>query len=262
VQLQVHIAHSTTGKRSRKSQDCNLQPGRWGAHTSPSTRPCSPYCSALPSGRLFRLSGPSWPRSCASFTNDEKGYIVPWGTVGKVSSTPLPGRRLDLVHRIGAAVFGVGLCVFGVLGVANRLEFLALRGKVLLSLGSNGLLATISLIVGGVLIGFALRGGRISSTITAVIGALFLLSGLLNLTVLDTGLNLLGFRLSNVIFSLIGGMLLLFLGAPFTDKTLKFTGLSSPPTYHSRGGPAMGLPEEPVAFNPSINHILTVGDTQ
>jgi hypothetical protein len=117
------------------------------------------------------------------------------------------------VHRIGAAVFGVGLCVFGILGVANRLEFLALRGKVLLGLGSNGLLATISLIVGGLLIGAALHGGRISSTITAVIGALFLFSGLLNLTVLDTGLNLLGFRLSNVIFSLIGGMLLLFLGA-------------------------------------------------
>jgi hypothetical protein len=58
-----------------------------------------------------------------------------------------------------------------------------------------------------------LRGGRISSTITVDIGALFLLSGWLNLAVLDTDLNLLGFRLSNVIFSLIAGMLLLFLGA-------------------------------------------------
>jgi Domain of unknown function (DUF4383) len=134
-------------------------------------------------------------------------------TMGKVSITPPPGRWLDLVHRMGAAVLGVGLCVFGVLGVANRLEFLALQGKVLLGLGSNGLLATISLIVGGVLISAALRGGRISSTITVVIGALFLLSGLVNLAVLDTGLNLLGFRLSNVIFSFIAGILLLILGA-------------------------------------------------
>jgi hypothetical protein len=129
-----------------------------------------------------------------------------------MSSTP-PGRRLDLVHRIGSAVFGAGLCVFGALGVANRLEFLAVHGKVVLGLASNGLLATISLIVGGVLIGAALRGGRISSTITVVVGALFLLSGLVNLAVLETQLNLLGFRLSNVIFSLIAGMLLLFLGA-------------------------------------------------
>jgi hypothetical protein len=117
------------------------------------------------------------------------------------------------VHRIGAAVLGVGLCVFGVLGVANRLEFLAVQGKVLLGLASNGLLSTISLIVGGVLIGAAWRGGRSSSTVTVVIGVLFLLSGLINLAVLDTELNLLAFRLSNVIFSFIAGMLLLFLGA-------------------------------------------------
>jgi Domain of unknown function (DUF4383) len=126
-------------------------------------------------------------------------------TLKKVSSIPLLGRRLDLVHRMGAAVLGAGLCVFGVLGVANRLEFLSTRGKVLLGLGSNGLLATISLIVGAVLVGAAFRGGRISSTITVIIGVLFLLSGLLNLAVLDTGLNLLGFRLSNVIFSFIAG---------------------------------------------------------
>ncbi|MGH3888615.1 MAG: DUF4383 domain-containing protein [Pseudonocardiaceae bacterium] len=117
------------------------------------------------------------------------------------------------MHRIGAAVLGAGLCVFGVLGVANRLEFLAVQGKVLLGLASNGLLSAISLIVGGVLIAAALRGGRSSSTITVIIGVLFLLSGLLNLAVLDTELNLLAFRLSNVIFSFITGMLLLFLGA-------------------------------------------------
>ncbi len=131
---------------------------------------------------------------------------------GKVSSTP-SGRRLDLVHRIGAAVLGVGLCVFGVLGVANRLEFLAVQGKVLLGLASNGLLSAISLVVGGVLVGAAWRGGRSSSTVTVVVGLLFLLSGLLNLAVLNTELNLLAFRLSNVIFSFIAGMLLLFLGA-------------------------------------------------
>jgi hypothetical protein len=122
-------------------------------------------------------------------------------------------RRLDLVHRVGAAVLGVGLCVFGGLGVANRLEFLALPGKTVLGLSSNGLLSMISLIVGGILFGAALRGGRSSSTITVVIGLLFLLSGLLNLAVLDTGFNLLAFRLSNVIFSFVAGMLLLFLGA-------------------------------------------------
>ncbi|MGH3722165.1 MAG: DUF4383 domain-containing protein [Pseudonocardiaceae bacterium] len=117
------------------------------------------------------------------------------------------------MHRIGAAVLGAGLCVFGVLGFVDRLTFLAVPGRVVLGLSSNGLLSTISLIVGVVLIGAALRGGRISSTITVSVGLLFLLSGLLNLTVLDTEFNLLAFRLPNVIFSFIAGMLLLFLGA-------------------------------------------------
>jgi hypothetical protein len=117
------------------------------------------------------------------------------------------------VHRIGAAVLGFGLCIFGALGVANRLEFLAVQGATVLGLASNGLLSVISLLVGGVLIGAALRGGRSSSTITVVVGLLFLLSGLVNLAVLDTELNLLAFRMSNVIFSFIAGMLLLFLGA-------------------------------------------------
>jgi hypothetical protein len=115
---------------------------------------------------------------------------------------------------MGAAVLGGGLCVFGVLGVAHQLPFLATHGKrVVLGLATNGLLATISLIVGGVLIGAALRGGRSSSNLTVAIGALFLLSGLLNLAVLNTEFNLLAFRMSNVIFSFIAGMLLLFLGS-------------------------------------------------
>jgi uncharacterized protein DUF4383 len=114
---------------------------------------------------------------------------------------------------MGAAVLGVGLGVFGVLGVIDRLEFLAVRGEVVLGLASNGLLSTISLVVSVVLVGAALRGGRIASTITVVIGLLFLLSGLLNLAVLDTKFNLLAFRVSNVVFSFIAGMLLLFLGA-------------------------------------------------
>ncbi len=110
-------------------------------------------------------------------------------------------------------MLGAGLCVFGVLGVANRLEFLAVQGKVLLGLASNGLLSAISLVVGGVLVSAAWRGGRSSSTVTVAVGLLFLLSGLLNLAVLNTELNLLAFRMSNVIFSFIAGMLLLFLGA-------------------------------------------------
>ena len=120
---------------------------------------------------------------------------------------------MDLVHRAGAAVLGAGLAVFGILGFVNRLAFLSVHGEQIVGLSSNGMLSTISVVVGGILIAAALRGGRISSTVTAVVGVLFLVSGLVNLAVLDTEWNLLAFRLPNVIFSFVAGMLLLFLGA-------------------------------------------------
>lgn len=116
------------------------------------------------------------------------------------------------MHRVGAAVLGLGLLTFGVLGFINQLEFFSTEGERVLGLSSNGLLSTVSVVVGGVLIGAGARGGRTASTVTAVIGVLFLLSGLGSLAVLNTSANLLAFRIPNVIFSLIAGMLLLFLG--------------------------------------------------
>jgi uncharacterized protein DUF4383 len=127
-------------------------------------------------------------------------------------STPT-ARWLDRVHRVGAAILGVGLCVFGALGFVRRLEFLAVHGQNVLGLSSNGLLSAISLVVGAILIAAGLRGERISSTITVVIGSLFLLSGLVNLAVLNTKFNFLAFRMPNVFFSFIAGILLLSLGA-------------------------------------------------
>ena len=83
----------------------------------------------------------------------------------------------------------------------------------MLGLSSNGLLSIISLVVGAVLIAAALRGGRLASTVTVVAGAAFLLSGLGNVLVLNTELNLLAFGIPNVIFSLVAGGVMLILGA-------------------------------------------------
>lgn len=121
--------------------------------------------------------------------------------------------RLDAVHRVGAVLFGLGLWVFGILGLVNRLEPFSTSGGSVLGLSSNGLLSAISLVVGGVLIGAAVRGGRTASTVTVVVGAAFVLSGVANVLVLNTSVNLLAFRMPNVIFSLLSGALLLFLGA-------------------------------------------------
>ncbi|GDY30348.1 DUF4383 domain-containing protein [Gandjariella thermophila] len=123
-----------------------------------------------------------------------------------------PNHPLSRVYRVGAALFGSGLTTFGALGFANRLAFFTTHGTVIWGLSSNGLLSTVSVLVGLVLVVASVLGGAISSTTNAAAGALFLLSGLVNLAVLDTPLNVFAFHIQNVVFSLIAGMLLLFVG--------------------------------------------------
>ena len=121
--------------------------------------------------------------------------------------------RLDHLHRVGAVVFAIGLAAFGVLGLLGGLAMFSTTGRVVLGLSTNGALSIISLVVAAILIAAGLRGGRVASTVLVVIGAAFVLSGFANALVLGTPLNLLAFRISNVIFSFIAGALLLFLGA-------------------------------------------------
>jgi hypothetical protein len=110
-------------------------------------------------------------------------------------------------------VFGVGLGAFGVLGLANRLAMFSTVGAQVLGLSTNGALSVISLVVACILIAAGVRGGRMASTVLVIIGAAFVLSGFVNALLLGTPLNLLAFRISNVIFSFVAGALLLFLGA-------------------------------------------------
>lgn len=123
------------------------------------------------------------------------------------------GTRLSLVHRVGAVAFAAGLVVFGVLGLVNRLDPFSTSGSPVLGLSSNGLLSAISLVVATVLVVAAVRGGRTASTVTVGVGATFLLSGVANVLVLGGPYNILAFRMSNVIFSLVAGGLLIVLGS-------------------------------------------------
>jgi hypothetical protein len=124
-----------------------------------------------------------------------------------------PGTRLDHLHRVGAVVFGLGLAGFGLLGLIHGLDMFTTRGEPVLGLSSNGLLSVISIVVGAILVAAGVLGGRIASTLLVVIGAAFVLSGLVNSLLMGTSLNVLAFRIPNVIFSFVAGALLLFLGA-------------------------------------------------
>lgn len=130
-----------------------------------------------------------------------------------VLRTGAQAHPIHTAHRIGAGVLGVLLLMFGSLVLARGPEFASTSGPVVMGLSANGLLATISVVVGALLIGAAAVGGRAASTIALLVGGLFLISGVGNVLVLDTALNMLAFRMSNVVFSLVVGAALLFLGA-------------------------------------------------
>jgi hypothetical protein len=116
------------------------------------------------------------------------------------------------IHRIGAAAVAAILWAFGILGFLGHPGFVATHGTNVLGMTCNGLLATISIVMGAILIVAAIRVGTSASTAAAVIGALFVLSGLLNMIVLHRTINFLAFTMPNVIFSLVVGIGLLFIG--------------------------------------------------
>jgi hypothetical protein len=127
-----------------------------------------------------------------------------------VVSTPT-ARRVVRVHRVGAFTVAGVLAVFGLLGFIGGLDFFSTGGRVV-GLSSNGLLSTISLITAAALVAAAVRGGRLSGLVMTGVGTAFLLSAFWHLIVLNTGLNVLGFEMSNVIFSIVVGIVLLTLG--------------------------------------------------
>ena len=134
------------------------------------------------------------------------------GAVMKMDQYLTPELSLSRFYRWGAAVFGAALIGFGALGLAIGLPFVSTTGGEMAGLGTNGLLSVISVVVGAALVAAALRGGPVASTTMAAVGLLFLFSGLVNLIVLGTSMNLFAFRWSNVVFSLAVGVVLLLSG--------------------------------------------------
>ncbi|RPK88365.1 DUF4383 domain-containing protein [Streptomyces sp. ADI98-10] len=121
-------------------------------------------------------------------------------------------HRLANVYRIGAGLCGAILLAFGILGFMSRLSFFDTSGDSIAGLSTNGLLSLISVVVGGLLIAGAVMGGNIASTLSMTIGSLFLLSGFVHLFILDRPANILGFGMSNVVFSFVMGLLILTFG--------------------------------------------------
>jgi signal transduction histidine kinase len=121
-------------------------------------------------------------------------------------------HRIWHVHQVGSGILGGVLVTFGVLGFVDRLSLFSTEGGEVAGFPTNGLLSTISVVFGVVLIASAFAPRSTSSTVATVVGAAFVLAGFANLLVLETSANVLSFELPNVIFALLSGLALLVLG--------------------------------------------------
>lgn len=121
-------------------------------------------------------------------------------------------HQLGAVYRWGAAFCGVVLLVFGSLGFADELSPFTTDGNTIAGMSSNGALSLISVLVGVALIAGGFIGGNIASTLNMVVGTLFLLSGFVHIFILDRPANILGFGMTNIIFSFVMGLVILTFG--------------------------------------------------
>ena len=121
-------------------------------------------------------------------------------------------HRLSTFYRFGAGLMGVVLIVFGILGVIDNVGFFDTGGDTVAGLNTNGALSWLSIGVGLLLLVGMVMGGNFASTLNMGLGVLFVASGFLNLALLNTDNNFLAFKIQNVLFSFVVGVLLMFFG--------------------------------------------------
>ncbi|MFJ5259489.1 DUF4383 domain-containing protein [Streptomyces sp. NPDC088387] len=121
-------------------------------------------------------------------------------------------HRLSTVYRVGAGLMGLALLAFGILGLTNNIGFFDTGGDQVVGLNTNGALSVLSICVGVLLIVGMVIGGNVASTLNMTLGILFILNGFLNLGLLETDYNFLAFKIQNVLFSFVVGLLLMTFG--------------------------------------------------
>ncbi|MFD0355046.1 DUF4383 domain-containing protein [Streptomyces sp. NPDC127110] len=121
-------------------------------------------------------------------------------------------HKLSKVYRVGAGLTGLLLVAFGILGLVDRIGFFDTGGDTVLALNTNGALSVLSICIGALLFAGMVVGGTFASTLNIVLGIAFIVSGFVNLALLDTGLNFLAFHIQNVLFSFVVGVMLMWFG--------------------------------------------------
>ena len=124
-------------------------------------------------------------------------------------------HHLQPLYRVIAAACGAYVLTFGIVAMIQTrdLEFFAQDGLPgVLGLQANRAFASLSVAAGVVILGSALIGGNLDRWVNLAAGIVFLLAGMAMMTLMQTGLNFLGFTMATCIVSFIIGLLLLAAG--------------------------------------------------
>jgi hypothetical protein len=118
-------------------------------------------------------------------------------------------------NRIVAAVFGVVYLLVGALGFAatGGVDFVATEGGLLLGIFEVNPLHNIAhLLIGAALLAGALAGVRAAKTVNIVVGAAYLLLGIIGFFIADTDLNVLALNTADHFLHLASALVLLAVG--------------------------------------------------
>ena len=132
------------------------------------------------------------------------------------------GRLQDSPNRLIGAIFGVVYLLVGVLGffVTSDVDFAATEGEPLIIFDVNPLANIVHLLVGALLLFAATKGVSAAKGANTLVGAVYLLLGIIGLFILDSEANILALNGADNVLHFASALVLLGVGLS-QDKNVR-----------------------------------------
>lgn len=166
-------------------------------------------------------------------------------------------HRLSGFYRFLAALAGIFLIVFGIVGLAQTWgDPLFDRADVsALGLRTNLAFSILSIVVGAVVLAGAILGGNLAHYLNLFGGGVFWLSGLVMLVLLQTDANIFNFQVATCVVSFLIGTLLVLAGLYGKRGTAEEEQAEDAFRHSSRGAAGtFATPTHHLSAHPGVIH--------